>query len=109
MKRGRVETWRGGANRSVSTSRSSNQTCGSPASGSRRKTSCLHPREAPLPPLQAEDTKPREGHHVGESLLADAVDLVAGVEPHPQPVSDAVVHGSVGPADTPAAALDVSA
>jgi hypothetical protein len=37
---------------------------------------------------------------VGESLPADAGDFVPGLEPHPQPVSDVVVHGSVGSADT---------
>ena len=41
-KSGGVERWRGGESRSVSTSRSSNRTCGSPASGSRRRFTLSH-------------------------------------------------------------------
>jgi hypothetical protein len=40
--KGGVERWRGDARRSVSTSRSSNRTCGSPASGSRRRFMLSH-------------------------------------------------------------------
>ena len=53
----RVETCRGGENRSVSTSRSSNRTGGIPASGSRRRMSCRRPREAPFTSAQLDAIK----------------------------------------------------
>jgi hypothetical protein len=49
--------------------------------------------------LETENAKTVESRRIGESLLADAGDLVLGVEPHPQPVADVVVHDSVGAAD----------
>ena len=45
----------------------------------------LSPTGSPFPPLQAESAKAYEGRGVGESLLADALNLVLGGEPHPEP------------------------
>ena len=55
--------------------------------------------------MQAENAQPFQGRHVGESLLPDAVNLVLGVEPHPQPASDVGIHDPVGFADAPKAEL----
>src|SRR5215469_17484667 len=91
----RVETWRGGENRSVSTSRSSNRTGGFPASGSRRRMSCRRPRKAPFTSTQLNQAKLPGfgGAHVPPA--PGAPDPVLGVEPHPQPAANVGIHNLV--------------
>ena len=95
----RVETWRGGARRSVSTSRSSNRTGGFPASGSRRRRHVSAHERPALPRAEVNQTQLLVQVLAGEQGLHPGVHLVLMGQPPTQPPAGVLFHRPVGPAD----------
>ena len=122
-KTGRVERWRGGLGRayllpalsfagaslaqpcSVSTSRSSNRTCGFPASGSRTRTHAFaHEKVAVAQPAVGRGPTSRAGTRRGTRVHSPSRHLVLLAQPPTEPMSQRVrsTH-PIRPADRPEA------
>ena len=117
---GRVDDWRGGGRRmgvavpggfrrcrcltprrgSVSSRRSSNRTCGFPASGSRTR-SCLRPRKARRAHGKAGEPVLLPESLVRKSHILSGAHLVLATEPLAQPPGRVPVNRRVGRADLP--------